>query len=215
MKLPLCCLSLLLVVACGSEKTPSGSNDSGQSSAADTGVSVIVDTGVNGSVDSGVGNPADTGVANPADTGVANPADTGVAPSDTGVAPADTGVAPADTGVANPADSGVVDLPDAGSMTDAGPGICVPPAGYTGNSKNVGAACTAGGGECRQYSFAGLCSIDLDPQGDNFCIHIGCRDHTTCGEMACCTGRAGSAIHACVPKGCLVGDISAECPPIP
>ena len=27
--------------------------------------------------------------------------------------------------------------------------------------------------------------------------------------------RAGSAIHACVPKGCLVGDISAECPPIP
>ncbi len=214
MKLPLCCLSLLLVVACGSEKTPSGSNDSGQSSAADS--SVIVDSGVNGSVDSGVSGNVDTGVANPADTGVANPADTGVAnPADTGVAnPADTGVAPTDTGVA-PADSGVVDLPDAGSMTDAGPGICVPPAGYTGNSKNVGAACTPGGGECRQYSFAGLCSIDLDPQGDNFCIHIGCRDHATCGEMACCTGRAGSAIHACVPKGCLVGDISAECPPIP
>jgi hypothetical protein len=163
MKLPLCCLSLLLVVACGSEKTPSGSNDSGQSSAADS--SVIVDSGVNGSVDSGVSGNVDTGVANPADTGVANPADTGVAnPADTGVAnPADTGVAPTDTGVA-PADSGVVDLPDAGSMTDAGPGICVPPAGYTGNSKNVGAACTPGGGECRQYSFAGLCSIDLDPR---------------------------------------------------
>lgn len=208
MKLPLCCLSLLLVLACGSEKTPSGSSDSGQSRA-DTGVSTVVDTGVNGPVDSGVNGNVDTGVANPADTGVANPADTGVAN------PADTGVAnPADTGVA-PADSGVVDLPDAGSMTDAGPGICVPPAGYTGNSKNVGAACTPGGGECRQYSFAGLCSIDLDPQGDNFCIHIGCRDHATCGEMACCTGRAGSAIHACVPKGCLVGDISAECPPIP
>lgn len=95
------------------------------------------------------------------------------------------------------------------------PGACMPDPTGTGNSKNVGAYCTNGGEQCRQYDFASFCSIDLDSEGSNFCIHIGCRDHDTCGEEACCTGRPGNPIHACVPKQCLAPDAGTACPDIP
>lgn len=96
------------------------------------------------------------------------------------------------------------------------PGICMPDPGGTGNELNVGAYCTPGGGECSNYDNARLCSIDLDPEGDNFCIRVGCRNHESCGTQACCTGREDNPIKACVPKGCLTnGDLNAACPPIP
>ncbi len=109
------------------------------------------------------------------------------------------------------------------STMDAGPdvestavGACVPNEVSTGNSKNVGAYCTPGGGQCAQYPAgnATLCAIDLDPDGDNFCIKIGCKSHDACGEQACCTGRADNPIKACVPIEC-VDKIGGVCPPIP
>lgn len=107
------------------------------------------------------------------------------------------------------------------SVDDAGPhptpGVCLPGPGGTGNELHVGAYCTPGGGECSQYvDTAPLCAIDLDPEGDRFCIRVGCRDHEACGAQACCTGRDDNGPKACVPKGCLTGgDLTAACPPIP
>ncbi len=110
------------------------------------------------------------------------------------------------------------DAPDAGP--DSGPhptpGVCLPDPTGTGNEENVGAFCSPGGGECLNYDRATLCAIDLDPEGDNFCIAIGCRAHDECGEQACCTGRVDQPVKACVPKGCLTeGDLAQNCPPIP
>lgn len=110
---------------------------------------------------------------------------------------------------------------DGGIAADGGPhptpGQCTPDPTSTGNSKNVGAYCTAGGGQCAAYPAgnARLCAIDLDPSGGSFCIKIGCSDHQACGEEACCTGRPGQPVHACVPKGCLAPDADVACPPIP
>lgn len=104
--------------------------------------------------------------------------------------------------------------PDAGPH--ATPGICLPDPLGTGNNLNVGAYCSPGGNQCAQYDNARLCSIDLDPEGDNFCIRIGCRSHDDCGNQGCCTGRAEVSTKACVPKGCLTdGDLTKACPPIP
>lgn len=109
--------------------------------------------------------------------------------------------------------------PDATLGPDTGPhpspGICEPDPTQTGNANNVGAYCTAGGQECRQYTTARICAIDVDPSGGNFCIKLVCNSHDTCGEGACCTGRAGNPVKACVPKGCLVTDLADPCPPIP
>jgi hypothetical protein len=107
--------------------------------------------------------------------------------------------------------------PDTGVVIPhATPGICKPDQGGTGNNLNVGAYCSPGGSQCGQYTEAPLCSIDLDPEGDNFCIRLGCKKHSDCGNEGCCTGRATVSIKACVPKGCLTeGDLSKECPPIP
>ena len=89
--------------------------------------------------------------------------------------------------------------------------ICTPGPGYSGNSKHVGAYCTPNGGECAKYSL--LCSIDLDPRGNKFCIFLPCHSHADCGENACCTGDPGNSVHACVPVACLVDD--GVCPAIP
>lgn len=102
---------------------------------------------------------------------------------------------------------------DAGADTSS-PGVCPPPPGASGNSKNVGAYCTPNGGECTKYSASLRCSIDLDPRGDKFCILLGCQSHGECGELACCTGDPGNPVHACVPLECVVDD-SGGCPPIP
>ncbi|MFO0726668.1 MAG: hypothetical protein U1E65_22970 [Myxococcota bacterium] len=107
--------------------------------------------------------------------------------------------------------------PDAGDTTPhATPGICIPDMYGTGNDLHVGAFCSPGGNQCGKYDQAPLCSIDLDPEGDNFCIRVGCHSHAECGNQGCCTGRENVSIKACVPKGCLTnGDLTAECPPIP
>jgi len=115
---------------------------------------------------------------------------------------------------APPIDAGTP-FPDYGMTAGPTPGLCLPSAGQTGNNLNVGAYCTPGGRECAPYAFSLVCAIDVDPMGDNFCIHIGCRDHATCGDQGCCTGRPGALAHACVPKGCLQDDMAAECPPVP
>jgi hypothetical protein len=105
------------------------------------------------------------------------------------------------------------------TTTDSGlhpsPGVCMPDPTATGNSLHVGAYCTKGQDQCAAYDQAKLCAIDLDPEGGNFCLKIGCMTHSDCGEQACCTGRAGVDIHACVPKGCLVDDAGGDCPPLP
>lgn len=104
---------------------------------------------------------------------------------------------------------------DAGA--DAGAAVYCdnPPSSYTGNSKHVGAYCTPGGSQCGKYpsGTATLCAIDLDPQGGNFCILLGCKAHDKCGENACCTGRAGDPVYACVPITCLTD--GGTCPDLP
>lgn len=116
------------------------------------------------------------------------------------------------------ADSGVTATPDAGPIPDTGPrpspGVCEPDPTQTGNSNNVGAYCSAGGQQCRQYDFARVCAVDVDPEGGNFCIKIVCSDHAACGEEACCTGRDGNPIRACVPKGCVTMHPTDPCPPV-
>lgn len=118
---------------------------------------------------------------------------------------------------------GCASEPSAGAPKDAGPdieptpvGACVPNEVATGNSKNVGAYCSPGGGQCAQWGSgnATICAIDVDPKGANFCIKLGCKSHDVCGEQACCTGRVGNPIKACVPIGC-VGGVEGICPPIP
>lgn len=118
---------------------------------------------------------------------------------------------------------GCTTAPPAGGPKDAGPDIeptpvgeCIPNEAATGNSKHVGAYCSPGGGQCAQWGSgnATICAVDVDPDGDNFCIKIGCKNHEACGELACCTGRADNPIKACVPIDC-VSEIDGECPPIP
>jgi hypothetical protein len=111
------------------------------------------------------------------------------------------------------------DTPDA-SVADAGPhaspGVCRPDPTGTGNELNVGAYCSPGGDECGAFEEAPLCAIDLDPEGDRFCIRVGCDNHEECGSQACCTGRVETPTKACVPKGCLTeDDLTKPCPPIP
>jgi hypothetical protein len=84
----------------------------------------------------------------------------------------------------------------------------------------VGAFCTNGGGQCDRYPYDGgallLCSIDLDPRGNNFCIAVGCHMNSDCGAEACCTGNDNTdGPFACVPKQCLVQDAGDPCPPVP
>jgi hypothetical protein len=100
---------------------------------------------------------------------------------------------------------------------DAGPvSACHPAPGYEGNSKNVGAFCSVGGGECAAWGPSGAtaCAKDLDPEGDTFCILVGCRSNAACGEEACCTGRTETGIHACVPRKCVTGN-DDPCPAFP
>lgn len=107
-----------------------------------------------------------------------------------------------------------------GGTKDAGPsleptpvGACEPNEVAKGNSQHVGAYCSPGGGQCAEYPGT-FCAIDLDPEGDDFCIKLGCKSHADCGEEACCTGRASNPIKACVPIAC-VSEIGGECPPVP
>jgi hypothetical protein len=139
--------------------------------------------------------------------------------------------APAQDGAPN-LDGSVMMNADGSSSDDAGdldaaalgpdtgphpsPGVCFPDPTQTGNSMNIGAYCTQGGHECGQYHNGLTCAIDVDPMGGNFCIKIGfCQQASDCGEEACCTGRAGNPIHACVPKQCVAPDAGADCPPPP
>jgi hypothetical protein len=96
------------------------------------------------------------------------------------------------------------------------PGTCLPNPGSSGNAKHVGAYCTPGGGECNKWGSgnASICAIDVDPQGDKFCILIGCKTNDDCADKACCTGRADEPVHACVPLGC-VDNGSGQCTAIP
>jgi hypothetical protein len=104
---------------------------------------------------------------------------------------------------------------DGGSCTPTPVGECFPNACATGNSKNVGAYCTKGGGQCSAYSTGVACAIDLSTSGANFCILLGCHQNADCGEQACCTGDpTGPPIYACVPLTCLV-DAGDPCPPPP
>jgi hypothetical protein len=97
---------------------------------------------------------------------------------------------------------------DASTSGSGGLLTCTPPAGSTGNSKNVGAYCTKNGGQCSKFSSSEVqCSIDLSSSGSNFCILIGCSQDSDCGEDACCTGEAGNPIKACVPNGCFDGGV--------
>jgi hypothetical protein len=100
------------------------------------------------------------------------------------------------------------------AASKASPGTCLPTIGDTGNSKNVGAYCTKGGGQCSDYPNTSLqCSSDLSAQGGNFCLFLGCTLDTDCGEDACCTSPAGSGIHACIPIGCFdSGVCSSQAP---
>jgi hypothetical protein len=93
------------------------------------------------------------------------------------------------------------------------PGVCHPDPTGTGNSKNVGAYCTPGAGQCENFPMSPLCSIDLDPKGSNFCIRL-CHLPDDCGEGACCTGRIDNGPKACVPLTCLVPE-GQLCPPVP
>jgi hypothetical protein len=159
---------------------------------------------------------ADTGTTNN-DSGIQT--DSGVTPSDSGVPQSDSGNPPQDSGTVtqdsgNPAMDSGVPPQDAGGGSDAEvfdgphptPGVCMPDPLGTGNSKNVGAYCTMGGNQCRQYSFANLCAIDLDPtNGSNFCLHLLCGSDSECGEQACCVGNGGP-VKACIPAGCGCGD---------
>jgi hypothetical protein len=100
---------------------------------------------------------------------------------------------------------------------DGGPGdvvgTCTPSPGFAGNAKHVGAYCSPNGGQCATYGNSLVqCSIDLSPQGSDFCILIGCQADTDCGQDGCCTGESGNPIHACVPSGCFDAGI---CPGIP
>jgi hypothetical protein len=97
-------------------------------------------------------------------------------------------------------------------------GSCAPSANAAGNEFHVGAYCTHLGNQCSKNldvsGGAAICAIDVDPQGGNFCIKIGCSSHEMCGTRACCTGREDQPTHACVPADCLTED-GGPCPPIP
>jgi hypothetical protein len=119
--------------------------------------------------------------------------------------------------------AGCTTEPSTSAPMDAGPdieptpvGACIPNEAAAGNSKHVGAYCSPGGGQCAQWGSgnATICAIDLDPEGDNFCIKVGCKSHDACGEQACCTGRVDNPIKACVPIEC-VAETPGVCPPIP
>lgn len=73
---------------------------------------------------------------------------------------------------------------------------CIKP-GDLGNSKGVGAHCTQGGGECKQYKLA--CLADLG-QKQEFCTKLFCKTDADCGEEAVCHQDAAGS--ACVPKKC-------------
>lgn len=103
-----------------------------------------------------------------------------------------------------------------GDMAMTAVGACIPNINATGNSLHVGAYCSSGGGQCTKYfdtGGAGICAIDVDPMGDNFCILIGCKTNADCAEKACCTGRPGNPIHACVPVTCVSDN--GVCPAVP
>jgi predicted small lipoprotein YifL len=104
------------------------------------------------------------------------------------------------------------DVPDAGPVS-----ACHPAPGFEGNSRNVGAYCTVGGGECSNWGPSGAtaCAKDLDPEGDTFCILVGCQSNAACGDDACCTGRSAGGIHACVPRLCVVDHPADACPAFP
>jgi hypothetical protein len=98
------------------------------------------------------------------------------------------------------------------------PGSCDPGPNGTGNSKNVGAYCTAGGDQCAEYEGSLLCADDLDPDaGLNVCLIPGCSSHASCGEEACCVVRPGHPTQfGCIPRGCLARDGgSGMCPALP
>jgi hypothetical protein len=120
----------------------------------------------------------------------------------------------------NGCSSGPSGAGDSGQAPDSGctptpVGACSPNSCSTGNSKNVGAYCTKGGGQCNQYSSGVACAIDLSSSGANFCILIGCHQNSDCAEQACCTGDPnGPPIYACVPLTCLA-DAGDACPPPP
>jgi hypothetical protein len=168
---------------------------------------------------------SDTGVSNPGtDTGTGTGTrDAGGAP-DTGTNGQDTGAIGQDTGTGTGTDAApnadATPNADAAPGPDTGPhpspGVCIPDPTQTGNSINVGAYCTAGGHQCAQYNMGLSCAIDVDPMGQNFCIKIGfCQQASDCAEEACCTGRAGNPIHACIPKQCVAPDAGVDCPPPP
>jgi hypothetical protein len=116
-------------------------------------------------------------------------------------------------GACSSSGGGPLKTPDAGAHPS--PGVCFPDPTQTGNALNVGAYCTAGGDQCAQYDNAKICAIDVDSEGGKFCIKIGCKTHSDCGDQACCTGRSDNPIHACVPLGCLIDDAGGGCPAIP
>ncbi len=90
-------------------------------------------------------------------------------------------------------------------------GACTPNECATGNEINVGAYCTKGGNQCRQYSNLS-CAIDLSSDGANFCIKLLCSANSDCGAKACCVGDGSSIIKACIPIECEVDDGGSVCP---
>ncbi|MHB1844928.1 MAG: hypothetical protein ACYCWW_08865 [Deltaproteobacteria bacterium] len=109
-------------------------------------------------------------------------------------------------------DAGLDAGSDAGCVgTPSPPGTCLPAPCSLGNSLNVGAYCTRGGGQCTGYPNGQnlACAIDLDPnRGADFCILLGCLSNADCKEDACCTQGA------CVPLDCLATD-AGVCPAFP
>lgn len=84
-----------------------------------------------------------------------------------------------------------------GSKPTPNPNTCVQP-GDKPNSIGVGAPCTPGGEECKQYKLL-FCLADVG-QEEWFCTQLGCKFDNECGDGAVCHKEGSSS--ACVPAKC-------------
>jgi hypothetical protein len=111
----------------------------------------------------------------------------------------DDKTSPTTTADASAADSSTTNTTDSGDTKDsstAGPTLCGGEAGYKGNSKGVGAYCTAAGGQCASPNF---CTADFG--GYPVFCSTGCSSDVQCGDGATCVDEGGQK--ACVPAACF------------
>jgi len=97
---------------------------------------------------------------------------------------------------------------DPPANNDGGATSCTVASPPTGNNKQVGMACTAGGNQCAANSFATVCSCDQGAPAPCYCSNSGTGACPTtadyCGTGSkCCSATIGTMIHTCFPAGCM------------